>query len=161
MTALDVFLLLLLLVTVLLGMWRGLIYELLSVAGWAGAFALAQWQADWVATWLPLQDFSHSLRSAAGFLVIFVVAAFVAGLLSSQVSRLAASIGMRPVDRVLGAAFGLLRGVIMLLALAIAVNMTNFREQEGWQRSFVALVLDQGLHALKDSVPYSLARYFP
>ena len=161
MTALDVFLLLLLLATVLLGMWRGLIYELLSVAGWMAAFALAQWQADRVAAWLPLQNFSRSLRSAAGFIIVFVIAAFVAGLLASQISRLAASVGMRPVDRVLGAAFGLLRGVVMLLALAVAVNMTNFREQEGWRRSFVALVLDQGLHALKDSVPYSLARYFP
>ena len=161
MTALDVFLLLLLLTTVLLGMWRGLIYELLSVAGWVAAFVLAQWQADWAASWLPLESLAHPLRSVAGFVVVFIIAAFVAGLLASQISRLAASVGMRPVDRVLGAAFGLLRGVIVLLALAVAVNMTHFREQEGWQRSFVARVLDQGLHTLKDSVPYSLARYFP
>ncbi len=161
MAALDLFLLFFLLASVLLGVWRGLIYELFSIAGWVVAFMLAQWLAGWAAARLPLNDFSEPLRYAAGFVVVFVVAAFGAGLLSWLISKLVASVGLHPVDRVLGAGFGLLRGLVMLLALALVVNMTPFKQQEGWQASAAARSLDQGLRLLKDAVPERLARYFP
>ena len=161
MAAVDLFLLLLLLASVLLGMWRGLVHELFSIAGWVAAFLLAQSLAGWAGVRLPLDDFSEPLRYAAGFVTVFVVAAFGAGLLSWLISRLVGSIGLNPVDRVLGAGFGLLRGLVMLLALALVVNMTPIKQQEAWQASALAHRLDQGLHLLKDAVPQSLGRYFP
>jgi membrane protein required for colicin V production len=161
MSAVDLFLLLVLLVSVLLGLWRGLVRELLSLAGWVAAFLLAQSLAGWTAQRLPLQDFAEPLRHAAGFITVFVVAAFAAGLLSWLIGRLVDSVGLQPVDRVLGAGFGLLRGLVMLLALALVVNMTPLKQQEGWQASAGARSLDHGLHLLKGAVPESLARYFP
>ena len=161
MAAVDLFLLLLLLASVLLGVWRGLVHELFSIAGWVAAFLLAQSLAGWAGVRLPLDDFSEPLRYAAGFVTVFVVAAFGAGLLSWLISRLVGSIGLNPVDRVLGAGFGLLRGLVMLLALALVVNMTPFKQQEGWQASVGARSLDQGLYWLKGAMPDSLARYFP
>lgn len=161
MAAIDLILLLLLLASVLLGLWRGLVYELLSIAGWVVAFLLAQTFAAWAGARLPLQDFTEPLRYAAGFIAVFVVAAFGAGLLSWLVGRLVNSVGLGPVDRVLGAGFGLLRGLAMLLALALVVNMTPFKQQEGWQASVGARSLDQGLYWLKGAMPDSLARYFP
>lgn len=161
MVAVDLFLLLLLLASVLLGMWRGLTYELLSIAGWVAAFMVAQWLAGWAAEFLPLKDFSEPLRYAAGFAAVFVVAAFGAGLLSWVISGLVESVGLRPVDRVLGGAFGLLRGLATLLALALVVNMTPLKQQEVWQASAGARSLEQGLHLLKGAVPDRLARYFP
>lgn len=161
MAAVDLFLLLLLLASVLLGVWRGLVHELFSIAGWIAAFLLAQSLAGWAGVRLPLDDFSEPLRYAAGFVTVFVVAAFGAGLLSWLISRLVGSIGLNPVDRVLGAGFGLLRGLVMLLALALVVNMTPIKQQEAWQASALAHRLDQGLHLLKDAVPQSLGRYFP
>ncbi len=161
MAAIDLILLLLLLASVLLGLWRGLVYELLSIAGWVAAFLLAQAFAAWAGARLPLQDFSEPLRHAAGFVAVFVVAAFGAGFLSWLVGHLVDSVGLGPVDRLLGAGFGLLRGLAMLLALALVVNMTPLKQQEGWQASVGARSLDRGLYWLKDAMPDSLARYFP
>ena len=62
MAAIDLILLLLLLASVLLGLWRGLVYELLSIAGWVVAFLLAQTFAAWAAERLPLKDFTEPLR---------------------------------------------------------------------------------------------------
>jgi hypothetical protein len=45
-------LLIVLLASVLIGVWRGLVFEVLSVAGWVAAFFLAQWYADEAAAWL-------------------------------------------------------------------------------------------------------------
>ena len=40
-------------VSMMVGFWRGLVYEVLSLAGWVAAFVLAQWFASDVIVWLP------------------------------------------------------------------------------------------------------------
>ena len=45
MTPVDWILLAVLLASLLLGAWRGLVYELMSMLGWIAAFVLAQWWA--------------------------------------------------------------------------------------------------------------------
>ena len=161
MAAVDIFLLLAVLVSVALGVWRGLVFEVLSVLGWVASFFLAQWYAQPAADWLPLGDTAEPLRYAAGFAVVFVAAAFAAGLLAWLVKQGIEKVGLRPVDRALGAVFGLMRGAVLLLALALVVNMTPLKQQEAWQSSVGATWLDGGLHSVKGMMPESIARYFP
>jgi len=59
---------------------------------------------------------------------------FAAGLLAWLLKKLIETVGLRPVDRVLGAGFGLLRGAIMLLALALVVNMTPCNNKKAGRR---------------------------
>lgn len=159
MNTIDGALLLVLLVSVVVGMWRGLMYEVLSVAAWVAAFVLAQAHADRVAGWLPLGDLSPAVRMAIGFAIVFVGCAFVGGLLAWTVKRLVAAVGLRPIDRVLGGAFGLLRGAVVLLAVTVVVGMTPLREQSGWKSSQVARVLGDSLHALRPLLPEPVARH--
>lgn len=155
----DGLLLTVLLLSVLLGAWRGLVYEVLSVAGWVAAFVLAQTYADEVAAMLPLDGISPPLRLAAGFLLVFIAVAFAGGLLAWLVKKLVASVGLRPVDRILGSAFGLARGVVMLLAFALVMSMSPLREAPWWQGSTVADMLVATLHAIKPLLPEPVARY--
>lgn len=148
-----------LLLSVLLGAWRGLVYEVLSVASWVAAFVLAQAYADEVALMLPLDSLSPPLQLAAGFLVVFIAVAFAGGLLAWLVKKLVASVGLRPVDRILGSAFGLARGVVMLLAFAVVVSMSPMRDAQWWQASAGGDVLVATLHALKPLLPEPVARY--
>ena len=53
---------------------------------------------------------------------MFVLAVFAGGLLAWASRKLIEAAGLRPVDRTLGAAFGVVRGVVLLLALAVVVN---------------------------------------
>ncbi|PZO14817.1 MAG: colicin V synthesis protein [Burkholderiales bacterium] len=155
----DWVLLAVLLLSVLLGAWRGLVYEVLSVAGWVAAFVLAQACADEVAAMLPIEGLSPPLRLAAGFVLVFIAVAFAGGLLAWMVKKLVASVGLRPVDRILGSAFGLARGVVMLLALAVVVSMSPMRDAPWWQGSVVADMLVATLHAVKPLLPEPVARY--
>lgn len=155
----DWVLLAVLLLSVLLGAWRGLVYEVLSVAGWVAAFVLAQACADEVAAMLPIEGLSPPLRLAAGFVLVFIAVAFAGGLLAWMVKKLVASVGLRPVDRILGSAFGLARGVVMLLALAVVVSMSPMRDAPWWQGSLVADMLVATLHAVKPLLPEPVARY--
>ncbi len=143
----------------LLGAWRGLVYEVLSVLGWAASFYAAQYFAPIVATWLPFQSSSETVRYAAAFVLVFVAAVFTAGLLASLLKKLIDAMGLRPVDRSLGAAFGLLRGMILLLAVAVVIHMTAFEASPWWQESKGAPLLSAVLTGLKPVLPEQFAKY--
>ena len=146
-------------VSLLIGAWRGLVYEVLSVLGWALSFYLAQWFAPDLASRLPLQGASEPVRYAAAFVLIFVVAVLLAGLVAVLFKKMVEAIGLRPVDRTLGAAFGLVRGGILLLALTVVVNMTAFKSSAWWQQSQGAEVLTAALKGLKPVLPEQFAKY--
>ncbi|MEX1167353.1 MAG: CvpA family protein [Hydrogenophaga sp.] len=157
----DWALLAVLLLSILLGVWRGLVFEVLSVAGWVIAFFAAQAYAGTVGEWLPMDQFAPALRSAAGFALVFVATAFACGSVAWLIKKMVASVGLRPVDRVLGGGFGVARGALILLALTVVVSMTPLRTNPVWQASPVAAVLAQGLGAIKPVLPASMGQYLP
>lgn len=158
-TGLDWILLAVLGCSLLLGLWRGLVYEVLSVLGWAVSFYAAQWFAPDVAVMLPLQSLSDPLRYAAAFVLIFVAALFAWGLLAFVVKKLVDAVGLRPIDRVLGAVFGVLRGVILLLAATVVINMTALKTSDWWSQSSGAPLLSSALEGLKPLLPEQFAKY--
>ena len=143
------------------GAWRGLVFEVLSVFVWIAAFLLAQWFAPDVAAKLPMAGTGQSLRYAAGFVLVFIGTAFVAGLIVQLIKKMVASVGLRPVDRTLGAVFGLLRGAILLLAIAVVMNMTALKSQADWQASQGAAMLTELLTKLKPLLPQEFGKYLP
>ena len=159
MTTVDWVLIAVLVFSMLLGAWRGLVYEVLSVLGWAVSFYAAQYFAPMVAGWLPLQSSSETVRYAAAFVIVFVAAIFAAGLLAFLLKKLIEAIGLRPVDRTMGAAFGLVRGVILLLAAAVVIDMTALKTSQWWQESKGAPVLNAALKGLKPVLPEQFAKY--
>jgi len=156
--ALDWILLAVLLLSLVLGAWRGLVYELLSVVGWVASFFVAQWAAPQVVGLLPLQSASEPVRYAAAFVLIFVAAVFAAGLLAFLLKKLVEAMGLRPVDRTLGAAFGLVRGLILLLAATVVIDMTALKTSGWWLESQGAPVLTATLKGLKPMLPTQFAK---
>ena len=149
------------LVSLLLGVWRGLVYEVLSALSWIAAFILAQWLAPEVAHKLPLGGVSEALRYVAAFALVFVLAAFAGGMLATLVKMLFAAVGLQPVDRVLGAAFGLVRGVVLLLAATVVIGMTPLQTSTWWQQSVGAGITLAALKGLKPVLPEEFGKYLP
>lgn len=147
--------------SLLLGAWRGLVYEVLSVASWIAAFVLAQWLAPDAATWLPIARAPEAGRYAVGFVVVFIVVVFTGGLVAWLVKKLVDAVGLRPIDRTLGAAFGLLRGAVLLLAFAIVINMSPARRAAWWIESRGAAVSLATLKGLKPVLPERFGKYLP
>src|SRR5688572_8775274 len=104
MAALDWVFVAVLAVSLLVGAWRGLVYEVLSVVSWLAAFVIAQWLAPEAAAWLPLSGYAEPVRYAAGFVVVFIAVVFAGALLAWVTKKLVEAVGLRPVDRTLGAA---------------------------------------------------------
>lgn len=161
MSGFDLVAIALLLLSVLVGLWRGLVFEVISLVGWIAAFVCAQWLAEDVGRWLPIGDPQAGWRYAAGFVLVFVGVVFGVGLVASLARRLFAAVGLRPVDRVLGGIFGLARAVLALLVLATAVHLLALKDGAWWRESQTAVLLEAALHGIKPSLPEKLASYLP
>jgi membrane protein required for colicin V production len=157
--ALDWILMAVLLLSMALGAWRGLVYEVLSVLGWFAAFIVAQLYAATVGQMLPMSGATEALRYAAGFVLTFIASAFAAGMLAWLAKKLIDTVGLRPVDRTLGAFFGLLRGAVILLAATTAVLMTPLKEGQWWKQSVGAGILSTALKAVKPILPNEVGQY--
>jgi membrane protein required for colicin V production len=161
MAALDWVFVVVLLASMLIGAWRGLVFEVLSLLGWVVSFFLAQWFAVDMAALLPLGDSADAVRYAAGFVMVFVLAVFACGFVTWLVKQLVDSIGLRPADRSLGALFGVLRGLVLLLTVAVVAGMTSLHETAWWNESQGAPVLTEVLRGLKPALPEEFGRYLP
>jgi membrane protein required for colicin V production len=161
MPTLDWIFLGVLLTSVLLGAWRGLVYEVLSVVSWLAAFVLAQWFAPDVAQRLPMASSGEEVRYAAGFVLVFVLAVFTGGLLATLIKKLFAAVGLQPADRALGAVFGLLRGVVVLLAATVVIGMSPLKSGQWCQEYMGAVFNTAELHGLKPVFPEEFGKYLP
>ncbi len=161
MAPLDWILLAVLAGSMVLGAMRGLVYEVLSLAGWVAAFVAAQWLAPRAAAWLPMGQASEVLRYVAGFAVVFVGVVFGCALLSWLVRKAIEAVGLRPVDRILGAAFGLLRGAVIVLAATVVALMTPLQDTVAWQQSQGAAAAASTLKHLKPILPERFGQHLP
>ncbi len=151
-----------LLLSLIIGAWRGLVVELMSLAGWVASFVLAQWLAGDVTQWLPIwQDAAFQLRYALSFALVFVAGMFAAALLSWLLRKVVDTVGLRPADRSLGAIFGLVRGVVVLLVLSVLVHLTGMRMQDWWQDSRATPMLEVLLMGIKPMLPQTLQDFLP
>ena len=159
MTVVDWTLLGVLLISLLLGAWRGLVYEVLSLVAWTAAFLLAQWLAPDLAAQLPLGNLAEPLRYAAAFAIVFILIAFIGGLLAALIKKAVNAVGLRPVDRVLGMVFGLARATVLLLAVAVVAGLTPLGSAPVWRDSAGAPYLNALLLWLKPTLPPEFSRF--
>jgi len=158
MASLDWFFVAVLAFFLLLGAWRGLVYEVISLVSWLAAFVCAKWFAPSVAAWLPLGGLGEALRYAIGFVLVFVACIFAGGLLAMALSGLVSAVGLKPVDRALGALFGLVRGSVLLLTAVMLVGMTPLRNSVEWRGALGVRWAEVALTRLKPVLPHVFER---
>lgn len=156
--ALDWILLALVGASLLIGAWRGLVFEVFSLLAWVVAFVVAQWFAGAAAAWLPMGDTSESVRYAAGFVVVFLVAIFACHLVAALVKKLVEAVGLRPVDRVLGALFGVVRACVLVLVLGVVAQLTPLGKADWWTQSISGPLIASTVRSLKPALPDEIGR---
>lgn len=157
----DWIFLMVLVASLFLGAWRGLVYEVISLLSWIAAFMLAQWLALDASALLPVQGVAESLRYAAGFVLVFIAALFAGGLVSFLIKKAIAAVGLRPIDRVLGAGFGVLRGVVVLIAATAVAGMSPLRTSTEWTQAAGPKMATAMLTSLKPLLPEEFVKYLP
>lgn len=150
-----------LLVSVFVGLWRGFIFEVMALLGWVVAWLAAQFFAAPLAPYVPLGTPGSSLNFAAAFVVCFVGALIAWMLVARLVRMLLRATPLSSIDRALGAFFGLLRGGLLLLVVALVMALTPAGRAPAWRTSQGAMWLNTAVHGLKPVLPATVARRLP
>ena len=157
----DLLLLAMLAASVLVGLWRGLVFELLSIAGWLVAYFGAPHLAPTLQAWLPQERLGPSLLHAAGLVLAFILILLTWGLAAKLLRALIHASPLSVLDRLAGAGFGLVRGTLLGLLLVIVVAMTPVAAMAPWQASQLVPHLHQLLASLRPLLPLDISKMIP
>ena len=147
----DLAMLALVALSALVGAVRGLTFEVLSLIGWVAAWFAGLWLGPWLAPHLPVGTPGSPLNAVAAFASAFLIVLVLWGLGARAVSALVGKTLLRPLDRLLGALFGVLRGVLVLLVLTLLISHTPASASPAWRASYGAAWLDA---LLGEVMPY-------
>jgi len=157
MTWLDYAVLGVLVLSTAWGVWRGLVREVISLAGWIGAFLVANLLAEPLADALPRSISNPDLRVIVAFVAIFVVTLTLATLAALLLAKALKAAGLGGLDRTLGGLFGVARGVFIALVFALVAGLTSLPQHPVWKQSFSGPVLGRAAIQLKPWLPPALA----
>jgi membrane protein required for colicin V production len=144
-----------------LGLWRGLIWEVMSLGGWFIAGATAIYLADYLTPYLAMTGLSDTLRYALAIVLIYITSFILWSMLTSTLKNAVGAIGMGPLDRLLGGAFGLARGALILTIAVTLINYTPIQSAEFWQTSMGVKLFQSAAQSLKPYLPASAAGLIP
>jgi len=161
MSWVDIALLSVLALSIVVGLMRGLVFEVLSLLGWVVAYFAAQWFAQDLAPHLPIGAPGSGINHGAALVVIFIAVLIVWGLAARLVSMLIKASPISFGDRLLGAGFGFMRGMVLLLVVATVVALTPLAKSPGWKDSQGAVWLNGMLNGLKPVLPPKVVQYLP
>lgn len=117
------------------GVWRGFVKEAFSLFTWLAAIFIA-WKFAWVldpmlGEWIA----EPGLKLWAARLVILVLVLVAGGLVGWVVRALVHTTGLGGMDRLLGAAFGFARGVLIVGLAVIGLEIAGLDQDPWWQGS--------------------------
>lgn len=151
-----------LLLSIGIGIWRGLVFEVMSLAGWVVAYFAASPLAPLVATLLPaswLEKFGPTVQQLVTLAIAFIAVLLIWSLMTRLVKVLIHATPLSVIDRLGGAGFGALRGVFVALLLVLVIGASPLAQTRTWQASQAVPVLGGVLRDTAPLLPEPLAHF--
>ncbi len=121
-------------ISTLISLVRGFVKEAISLVIWIGAFFIASAFYPKLATLLTnISD--QFLRNAAAIAILFITTLILGALVNYVIGQLVQKTGLSGTDRVLGLAFGALRGVLVTSALLFFMDAFTPAGSTAWWQS--------------------------
>lgn len=142
----------------LFAFFRGFTREVLSIAAWVGAALVALYLQDNVKPF-ALQATGHEvLAQAIAVGAPFIVALLVFSILTHLVASRVQQSAVGPLDRTLGFAFGILRGLaVVSIFYLVVTNLVKEPEDPAWMREAKTLpIIRAGAEIVFDILPPEL-----
>lgn len=137
----------------LLGLWRGLMSEVLALTAWVAAFVAAQAWAEPASRYLATTITQPALRYGVAFLLVIVAVLLLFTIARIILSLLLRATGLELADRLLGAAFGIVRGLLITFIGIVLAGMSSLPSRPWWQHAWLALPLETAVIAVKPWLP--------
>ena len=142
--------------SVLVGLWRGFAFEIVSLLGWVVAFVIANTFGPGVADFMPFRDPGSPVWLWVAYVLVFVLVLLTCTLLARMLRALISATPLSLVDRLLGGLFGVARGALILVVVGLLVSLSPYATSPTWKSSHGALWVGLALEGLKPVLPQSL-----
>ncbi|MHB1187497.1 CvpA family protein [Thiobacillus sp.] len=159
MSMLDIIVVLVLILTMVRGLMRGMVDTLFSLAAWMLAFVSGKWGALLVAPLLPIGIETQAIRYFAGFAVVFLVVLIGVLLLGHMLASLVKAVGLGSTDKMLGGVLGLAKGLVILIGLTLAAGLTSLPRTEFWKQAMLSGSLQAMAQRALPLLPADVAKY--
>ena len=159
MTIFDYLVLFVMATSILIGAMRGLVKEILSLVSWVVAFVVANAYGAMLAKFLPEVIPGEVVRLLLAFVLLFIGARILMGLLGMTVDALVKVTGLSLMDRLLGSLFGVARGLVIVLTTVILCGMTSLPQQPFWKNAVLSPFAEQGARTIKPYLPAAYAQH--
>jgi membrane protein required for colicin V production len=145
--------------SMLLGLWRGVVGEVIALLSWVAAFLMARAFGPLVGEELfATQIADLSMRVFAGWVTVFVAVLVLLAVARILASKLIRALGLGLLDRFAGLFFGLARALLVLLVLVAASGMTPLPKQEWWAEAKLSPPLETAVLAIRPWLPEEIAQ---
>jgi len=145
--------------SVLIGIVRGFVKELISLVTWIVAIFLAVRYSNHIAAFMTFTD-HKTVRNIVAFIIIFVGTIFVGALINYGIGSLVRKTPFSIADKILGGGFGIPRGGALVTLLILLGGLTSFPEEPWWKKSPM-IAYFQGLALwVKEQLPDENAKVF-
>lgn len=132
----DWSLIVIIVLSILVSIQRGMTREILSVLTWVGAFVISYVFGEKLATLMDDLIKTPSLRTTIAMVSLFALTLIVGAMLNHVLSDMLKKTGLTGTDRILGSGFGFLRGIILVVALLLFVQ-SSFSLDPWWKQSLL------------------------
>ena len=120
----------------LLSLKRGFVKEALSLGAWVAAFFIATAFSDRLAILLSSVIETSSLRNITSYVILFVGTLMMGTMLNYLFAKVVRATGLSGADRLMGTAFGMIRGIVIVLVLIfVARALVPIEEKQLWKTS--------------------------
>ena len=141
MNAIDWAIVALFLLSVVFAFYRGFTRQLIALFSWVLGFVAALSFSTQLGHLLPDFGSPPTLRYLIAFGIILIGALLVGALIAWPLRDLLHQSGMGFLDRFLGGLFGVVRGVVLVLAMTLVAGLTTLPRHDWWQNSYLAPML--------------------
>jgi membrane protein required for colicin V production len=131
----------------LISLVRGFVKEAMSLVIWIAAFVVAMSFKEPVADLLVNFITLASIRQLAAWGGLFVGTLLLGAVVNFLLGKLVSSTGLSGTDRTLGLVFGVFRGLLIVLALVIALPQAVPVDKDPWWLASSLIPLFQGFEA--------------
>lgn len=141
-------------ISTLLGLFRGVVKEAISLIVWITAFWVSIFHSNEIAealTFISNAYLRNLIAGSGAFFAILIIGAIISFIITS-ILRLG---GLGGFDRTLGMAFGFVRGLIIVIVGIFLVQFTPITEFEEWHTSKLAPILSQASDVITENLPQS------
>ncbi|MBW0145514.1 CvpA family protein [Sphingomicrobium clamense] len=123
MTALDIFVIILLGGGALLGFVRGFVHEVLALFAWVAAILAVKFGLPTVVAYFGDRSQSDTWALIAGFAILFLPTYILVRILAKKLGGKTRKSIIGPIDRFLGGGFGILKGLVAATVVFLVANL--------------------------------------